>query len=197
MRCVLGAPDHRVWNQRGATYLMVMIVVTVMGISLMALGKQWTAASKRDKEAELLFRGTRIKNAIEAYAAESQIRKAVRANQYPLSLEQLTKPPTRHLQMLYKDPMTGKDFELIKVGAEIRGVKSRSLDRPLNQVAFKKAKTYHDILFQAEAPAAPTCPSSVNPVNPLISIPCTQANATVPAAPPALQPSALTGSTQP
>jgi len=197
MRCPIGVPGNSLWNERGATYLTVMIVVTVMGISLMALGKQWTVASKRDKEAELLFRGTRIKNAIETYAAESQIRKAVRTNQYPLSLEQLTQAPKRYLQMVYKDPMTGKDFELIKVGAEIRGVKSRSLDHPLNQVAFKKAKTYHDIIFQAEAATGQPCPSTVNPINPLLSIPCIQGSAAVTAPALPLQSPALTGSALP
>jgi type II secretory pathway pseudopilin PulG len=197
MRGLFEVAEKRVWNERGATYLMVMIVVTVMGISLMALGKQWTIASKRDKEAELVFRGTRIKNAIETYAAESQIRKAARANQYPLSLEQLTQPPKRYLQMVYKDPMTGKDFELIKVGAEIRGVKSRSLDRPLNQVTFKKAKTYREILFQAEAATAQPCLSTANPINPLLAIPCVQGNAAVPGTPSIPQPSAVTGSALP
>jgi hypothetical protein len=185
------------WNERGATYLTVIIVVMVMGISLMALGKQWAIASKRDKEAELLFRGNRIKNALETYAAESQIRKATRANQFPLTLEQLTLPPKRYLQMVYKDPMTGKDFELIKVGAEIRGVKSRSLDRPLNQVAFKKAKSYRDIIFQAEVAAVQSCQSTVNPINPLLSIPCVQGNPAVSTAPLTSQPSTLAGSALP
>jgi type II secretory pathway pseudopilin PulG len=186
-----------VWNERGATYLTVMILVTVMGISLMAVGKQWTLATQRDKEAELLFRGNRIKSAIENYAADSQIQKAVRVNRYPLSLEQLTQPPKRHLQMVYKDPMTGKDFELIKVGAEIRGVKSRGTERPLNQVAFKKVKAYNQILFQAEAAIATPCVSSVNPINPLLATPCTQGGPAVPASPPSSQPGAPVASTAP
>jgi type II secretory pathway pseudopilin PulG len=176
-----------VGGERGVTYLMVMVAIVLMGISMTAVGKQWSVTAKRDKEAELQFRGTRIKNAIEAYAADYQVRKATRPNIYPLKLEQLTEKPKRYLQVAYKDPITGEEFDLIKIGAEIRGVKSRSKDKPLNQVDFKNAATYNAIRFEAKPPAgaAPCAPGipSVNPLNPLGSVPCSQAGA-VPAPPP-------------
>jgi len=126
-----------------------------------------------------LFRGNRIKTAIELYAADYQVRKATRPNVYPLKLEQLTEKPKRYLPVVYKDPITGQDFELIKVGAEIRGVKSRSKDKPLDMVHFKNADTYDQIAFQAQAPASqpaipgqgmfnkcpPACPQA-NPQSP-------------------------------
>jgi len=164
-------------NQRGVTYIMVMFAIVLMGISMTVVSKQWTVVMKRDKEAELLFRGNRIKTAIEAYAAAYEVEKSRRTNRYPLSLDQLTQKPKRYLPVVYKDPITGQDFELIKVGAEIRGVKSRSKDKPFDQVHFKNAETYDQIAFQVQAAAAqpsipgqglkcpPTCPQA-NPQSP-------------------------------
>lgn len=140
-------------NQRGVTYIMVMFAIVLMGIAMTVVSKQWTVVMKRDKEAELLFRGNRIKTAIEAYGAAYAVEKSRRANRYPLRLEQLTEKPKRYLPVVYKDPITGQDFELIKVGAEIRGVKSRSKDKPLDMVHFKNADTYDQIAFQVQAPA--------------------------------------------
>jgi len=174
-------------SERGVTYLMVMVAIVLMGISMTVVSKQWTVTAKRDKEAELQFRGTRIKNAIEAYAADYQVRKATRPNIYPLKLEQLTEKPKRYLQVAYKDPITGHDFDLIKVGAEIRGVKSRSKDKPLNKVAFKDAATYNAIRFEVKPAAAQPClpgAASVNPLNPLGSAPCPPPGAVSSPAPP-------------
>jgi type II secretory pathway pseudopilin PulG len=139
-------PSH-LCDQRGVTYLMVMLAIVLIGISLTAAGKQWSLIVKRDKEAELLFRGTRIQYAIETYAADYSVRKTARPNQYPLTLEELTRLPKRYLPKVYKDPITGQDFQLIKIGTEIHGVKSRSSERPLDQVQFKGAGTYAEILF--------------------------------------------------
>ncbi len=67
-------------NQRGVTYLMVMAAIVLMGVAMTVVGQQWSIMVKRDKEAELLFRGNRIKAALEAYAADYQVRKATRPN---------------------------------------------------------------------------------------------------------------------
>jgi type II secretory pathway pseudopilin PulG len=156
---------------------MVMFAIVLMGIAMTVVSKQWTVVMKRDKEAELLFRGNRIKTAIEAYAAAYEVEKSKRTNRYPLSLDQLTQKPKRYLPVVYKDPMTGQDFELIKVGAEIRGVKSRSKEKPFDQVHFKNADTYDQIAFQVQAAAAqpsipgqgmfnkcpPSCPQAGSP----------------------------------
>lgn len=159
-------------DQRGVTYLMLMVVIVFMGIMLTVAGKQWTIMAKRDLERELLFRGNRIKAAIEAYAADYQVMKAVRPNRYPLSLEQLTQKPKRYLPLVYKDPITGQDFELIKTGDEIRGVKSRSLATPLDRVRFKDAATYNQMAFRADATASRPCMARAGPVHSLIPSAC-------------------------
>lgn len=165
---------------------MVMAAIVLMGVAMTVVGKQWAVVVKRDKEAELLFRGNRIKAAIEAYAADYQVRKATRSNIYPLTLGQLTEKPKRYLPKVYSDPMTGLDFELIKVGAEIRGVKSTSKEEPLDRVNFKDAATYNAIRFEAKPPGAQPCAPgmpAINPLNPLGSAACTSPGQ----APPSLQ----------
>jgi type II secretory pathway pseudopilin PulG len=170
-------------NQRGVTYVMVMAAIVLMGISMTVVGKQWSVVIKRDKEAELAFRGNRIKTAIEWYAADYQVRKGTRPNQYPLRLEQLAEGPKRYLPVIYKDPITGQDFDLIKIGSEIRGVKSRSSDIPMDQKRFKQAGRYSEIVFLAENPMAPPCVPTLNPINPLISTNC-PSTGKLPTAPP-------------
>lgn len=162
-------------SQRGVTYLMVMAAIVLMGVAMTVMAQQWSVVVKRDREAELLFRGNRIKAAIEAYAADYQVRKATRPNTYPLKLVQVTEMPKRFLQVVYKDPITGGDFELIKIGAEIRGVRSASKEKPLDQVNFKNAATYNAIRFEATPPSAQPClpgVAAINPLNPLGSVPC-------------------------
>jgi len=163
---------HTLKSERGMTYLMVMCLIVLIGISLTIVSKQWIVIVKRDREAELVFRGNRIKAALEAYGADYQVRKATRPNQYPMTLEQLTQPPKRYLQTVYKDPMTGEAFDLIKINGEIRGVKSRSQEKPLNLVQFKQAGMYNQVLFQAEGLSLSLCNPSAAVINPLMSGVC-------------------------
>ena len=174
----LRAPGARLRAERGVTYLMVMFSILLMGVSMSVVGKNWSVVVKRDSEAEFMFRGNRFKAAIEAYAADYEVMKATRPTRYPTSLEQLTeKQPKRYLPVVYKDPLTGEAFELVKVGAEIRGVRSKSQGRPFDTVRFKNVQTYSQILFQADAPATKGCQSATNPVNqlsPFGNLPCQQ-----------------------
>lgn len=145
---------HQLANEQGMTYLLVMFIIILIGISLMAVGQHWSVIMKRDREAELLFRGTRIQTAIERFVADYEVQKGRRENKYPLKLEDLTqKTPKRYLQVVYDDPITGKPFDLIKVEDEIRGVRSSSKEVPLDQKNFKGAATYAQITFQSRLPS--------------------------------------------
>lgn len=165
-------------NQDGMTYLFVMMMVIFMTISLLGVTQQWSVIMKRDREAELLFRGTRIKDAIDRYVADYEVQKATRPNRWPRTLEELTqKSPKRYLQMAYSDPITGKKFALIKVGEELHGVRSSSTDTPYNRVGFKGAKTYQAIRFESTGANA-NC--QVNPLNPNAPGNCPAPGATTP-----------------
>jgi type II secretory pathway pseudopilin PulG len=145
---------------RGVSYLAVLCAVVLMSVSLTTVTRSWQVAVRRDAEAELYFRGMRIKHAIEAYAADYEVRKGTRPNRYPLSLAQLAEGPRRYLPVVYKDPITGQEFEPIRVNGEIRGVRSRGKGVPLNRVRFQGAGAYNQIAFQAVPPAesAPAVP---------------------------------------
>ena len=150
-------------NQNGVTYLFVMMLVVVMSIATMEVTQQWTVIMQRDREAELQFRGTSIAKAIERFVADWEIQRATRPNQWPRTLEELTKKsPKRYLRKAYTDPMTGDKFALIKIGQEIHGVRSTSTETPYNQDMFKGAKTYQAIRFEAKG--STNC--QVNPLNP-------------------------------
>lgn len=154
-------------NQHGATYLMMMFIIVLLGITLITVSQHTSVVMKRDREAELSFRGNRIKESIERYVADYEVQKATRSNRYPLKLEDLTKRPKRYLQVVYKDPISGEDFDLIKVGKDIRGVRSPSMDHPMDLVTFKGASTYNSIRFEASAVG---CGS--NPTNPAVPVNC-------------------------
>jgi type II secretory pathway pseudopilin PulG len=155
---------------------MVMFSIVLMGVSMTVVGKNWSVAVKREREAELIFRGNRIKAAIEAFAADHEVSKALRPNRYPLSLEQLTqKKPKRYLPLVYKDPIIDGPFELIKINGEVRGVRSTSKDEPFDKVRFKNASTYSQIVFQADSPQTANCQpggNQLNPLNPLNQTGC-------------------------
>lgn len=126
-----------------------MMLVVVMSISLLAVFQQWSVILKRDREEELLFRGNRIKNAIALYVADNKGNTGPQPK-WPRNLKDLTKKtPKRYLQAVYRDPITGKNFELIKTGDELHGVRSTSLDAPYNQIDFENAQTYQAIRFEA------------------------------------------------
>ncbi|AXS80138.1 type II secretion system protein [Dechloromonas sp. HYN0024] len=155
-------------RQGGFSYLFTLFMVALGGIMLVASTQTAWMESKRDKEAELLFAGNEIRNAIEAYAKATP---PLQANpgatgtvggggQYPIQLEDLLAdhrhtPPLRHLRRIYIDPMTGsKEWELIQEGGRIIGVYSRSLEKPLKTAkfgkgyeSFAKANSYADWKF--------------------------------------------------
>jgi type II secretory pathway pseudopilin PulG len=91
---------------------------------------------KRDKEAELLFRGQAYLRAIESYYTANP-----GVQTYPQQLEDLLKDPRfayrRHIRRLYKDPLTGDEFQLLRgEDGGIVGVVSGSQAIPLKQTDF-------------------------------------------------------------
>ncbi|MBI3621701.1 MAG: type II secretion system protein [Nitrospirae bacterium] len=126
-------------GQAGYTYLFVMFVVVMLGISSSVAAQQWKTEIRREREAELLFRGDQIRQAIALYYLTAR----AGFNAYPRSLNELVKDPNtsatrRYLRKLYKDPITGKEFELVKEGDYIKGVRSASTAAPVKRGNFPK-----------------------------------------------------------
>src|SRR4029079_8283187 len=91
-----------------------------------------------EREEELIFRGTQIVRAIELWRTPEKDKKNRMLNEWKdLQKDPKSAGTQRYLRKIFTDPMTGKDFELIKdptVG--IKGVKSTSQDEPMKQSEF-------------------------------------------------------------
>ena len=106
-------------------------------ITLATVGVVWSVEIRRDKEAELIFSGDQIRDAIGHYRA--------RTGHYPLELAELvggrgTELVQRYLRHIYVDPMTGKpDWQLITAPeGGIMGVASTSQEKPIKVAGFNE-----------------------------------------------------------
>ncbi len=136
--------------ERGFTYVLLLFSVALMGASLAALGSQWQVAGQREREAELLFRGLQIRDALQRFNALTP----AGTRGLPLALDELLVDrrglaPRHHLRRLYADPFSGQaDWALLRDAAGgIVGVHSRSQRPALRQ---------HDlpVFIQAAGPDA-------------------------------------------
>jgi type II secretory pathway pseudopilin PulG len=162
-------------RQRGFTYLAALFMVAILSGGLALAGEVWDTSARREKEAELLFVGNQYRSAIQRYFLSGPQR------QYPRALEDLLKdarrPGTeRYLRRLYPDPITGKEWVLVKApDGGILGVHSASQESPLKvagfrprDATFESAKAYSDWKFVAALPAptaakAPAKPAARTP----------------------------------
>jgi len=130
---------HSLKSSAGFTFIAAMIMVIIMGIMLGAVGQTWQMIMKRDKEAELLFRGGQYLDAIERWRKPGHgkppatpIKDLKDLVEDPRSLQKV-----HHLRKVYLDPITNKDFDVIKSPTKgIIGVASTSKEKPI-KVDFK------------------------------------------------------------
>jgi type II secretory pathway pseudopilin PulG len=132
------AAQCRRGHSAGFTYIGLLILIAVMGLTMTVVADVWQTTQKRDKEEELLFVGNEIRRAIGAYV--------IVVASYPRSLEDLVKDPgfpgvRRYLRKIYRDPITGRaDWGLVKPdGNYITGVYSLSDAEPVKQGGFSVA----------------------------------------------------------
>ena len=131
-------PHSAFRNAKGFTYIALLAAIVIIGITLGSAAKSWQNVAQREKEEELLFRGSQYLLAIESYFNYQGRR------QYPNSIDVLLKDERspngkRHLRQQYKDPITGEDFELVRDmfhGNTIKGVYSKSEKTPVKQGDF-------------------------------------------------------------
>jgi type II secretory pathway pseudopilin PulG len=95
--------------ERGYILIILILFVALLAIGLMALAPVITQQIKRDREEELIHRGTQYSRAIKHYMKKF--------TKYPTRLEDLENTNNvRYLRKRYKDPITGKDFKLLHMG---------------------------------------------------------------------------------
>ena len=160
-------------NRDGFTYILALMMIIVMGIMLGAVGQSWKTIIKREREAELIFRGSQIKKGIEEW---NKPKKGVTKNPPLNDLKNLVLDPNsltkiRYLRKLYTDPMTGKEWTIIRdPNKGITGVASSSNDEPLKIGGFpddlkdlsdkKKYSEWKFVYGTAATPATQATPTT-------------------------------------
>ncbi len=104
--------------ERGYILITLILFVALLAIALTALAPVITQQIKRDREEELIHRGTQYSRAIKHYMKKF--------SRYPTRIEDLENTNNvRFLRKRYKDPITGKDFKLLHQGEVQMSVRSR------------------------------------------------------------------------
>jgi type II secretory pathway pseudopilin PulG len=141
--------------------MLVLVAALILAILAAVAVTLTTTRVKRDKEAELLFRGMAIQKAIGDYYHSNR---PGTFRTYPRSLEDLLSDPRyperKHLRALYMDPFGG-DWTLLKApDGGIAGVASSSQEKPMKEDGFPKslesfvgAQHYSDWIFLYEPSA--------------------------------------------
>jgi len=157
-------------GNKGFTYLLALMIIMVMGIMLGLVGESWKTIMQREREEELIFRGTQIMEAIERWNKGTKHVKTPLRELKDLVQDPRTLTTTRYLRRLYTDPMTGKDWNvIIDPNLGITGVASTSQGKPFKVGGFpvgleflEKKEKYSDWLFVTgqQKPVATTPPST-------------------------------------
>jgi len=89
--------------------MFLLLTIALMIIAFAAIVPSITFEIKRDKEEEMIHRGTQYSRAIRGYYKKF--------GRYPAKIEDLENTnQLRFLRKRYKDPLTGKDFRLLHYG---------------------------------------------------------------------------------
>jgi type II secretory pathway pseudopilin PulG len=104
------SPSAALTSDRGYAMAALLVAMSVMAIMMTVALPVWNTAAKREKEAELVFRGEQYARAIALYQRKF-------ANALPPSVDVLLND--RYLRKKYKDPITGGDFQLLS-GASVQ-----------------------------------------------------------------------------
>jgi type II secretory pathway pseudopilin PulG len=162
-------------RQHGFTYLGVLFLLAFMATSLLVVSVLQSLASRREREAELLFVGDAYRDAIRRYHEAN----AKKADPWPKELSWLIQDPNvlekrRYLRRLYRDPVANsEEWGLVRSPkGGITGVYSLSAAKPIKRAnfsgadaGFAGASRYADWRFDAgeaagPAPAADAAPAA-------------------------------------
>ncbi len=139
-------------RERGFTMALLLAMIVVMVILTTKAVPMARTVVQRDNEAELIFRGEAIANALRLYKAKT--------GAYPTDLNDLMKVKPHILRRVYRDPMTkdGAWDYLYQVqpgatgdtsGLPIVGVRSKSMKDSIK--VYQNKTLIHDWVFSADA----------------------------------------------
>lgn len=126
-------------GQSGVVLLAVLGFVLVSTLAATVMVEWAQTRAQREREEQLLFVGDQYRRAIASYAA---VAGPGGAQSLPQSVDDLLEDRRlpmgmQHLRRPYPDPFTGSaDWELIRDGRGILGVRSRSQKEPLKKSGF-------------------------------------------------------------
>ena len=116
-------------NQRGFTYLGVLLAIALASIGITAASELWVTTANRQKISHLEWVGQQFVQAIGSYYESTP----GRVKTYPPSMRDLLEDrrlafTRRHLRQVYLNPFTGRDdWELVPApGGGIRGVRAKT-----------------------------------------------------------------------
>ena len=96
-------------RESGYILLTLMLFVTILAITAAVVVPEVTFQVKRDREEEMIHRGVQYSRAIRRYVKKF--------GRYPTRIEELENTNNiRFLRQRYKDPITGKDFRILRQG---------------------------------------------------------------------------------
>lgn len=151
-------------KQEGYSLIVVMIAIVIMGIVAESAITLDSYRIKKNKEAELLFRGVAYQNAILSYLNAG----VPSRRNYPKRLEHLLSDPRfahrRHIRLLYSDPMIAninKESDLndhwrilrnekggiVGIASKSKAIPLKKAFFPANLSHFSEAKNYSDWVF--------------------------------------------------
>lgn len=120
-------------GRAGFTYMGMLVIIMIIGITSAVVAESWKIAAKREKEKELLWRGHQYRLAINRYyqarlkgKASAGAQAPVNVSYYPTDVNDLIKDPNapgtvRYLRKKYTDPMTGEDWVPVPPGGSTSG----------------------------------------------------------------------------
>jgi hypothetical protein len=146
-------------SKGGFTYIGALVMVMIVGVMASRAAVVWSTAMKREREEELLSRGTQIRDALRKWykvkvvdgklvsslapTAGGNVNAAPTPVAGPAELKSLLLDPNTPGKLRYLrpyclvDPMTGKEWDLVRDTAQkIIGVKSKSEQAPVKQGNF-------------------------------------------------------------
>lgn len=97
----------RVGDERGFMMVALLVLMAVMAVAMTAALPAWSTLSRREREAELVFRGEQYARAITLFQRKY-------GGSFPPNIDVLV--TERFLRKKYKDPITNDDFQPIGVG---------------------------------------------------------------------------------
>lgn len=99
-------------GERGYAMVALLILMAVMAVAMTVALPAWSTLARREKEAELVFRGEQYARAIALFQRKY-------AGAFPPTVDVLV--DERFLRKKFKDPITNDDFKTIAVGEAVNG----------------------------------------------------------------------------